>query len=423
MPNNVYIGSRYVPIFDGDWDNTKVYEPLTIVNYNGGSYTSKHTVTAGILPTNTDYWALTGNYNGQISNLQNQIDNIENTEIPAIRSNIGALSDLNTSDKTSIVNAINEVLNDVASVSNRRFILMADSYGGYNNANGKNFMEAARDALGLASADCEILYQSSIGFHDDGFLDLLQTSTISAPDTVTDIIVMTGWNDRSDAHQAALPTNIAAFKAYVTTNFPKASITVGDDAWSPYRYDATENFDTVASNLKKACIKNGVKFADYCNSGMHDSIYYLSDNIHPSADGVDILAMILESVILNGNGLVPRTTTLITMSNMTNYIYCATYSNGVNVWTNPTTAPIISYSGSITINSWTEIGTLTRTGLNVMSSRQQAFMAPCLVDSNHYCVLSFLIQGGKMYVCGEAQSVTTNIRILGANANFEMEYC
>ena len=423
MPNNVYIGSRYVPIFDGNWDNTKTYEPLTIVNYNGGSYTSKQTVPAGTLPTNTTYWALTGNYNGQISNLQNQIDNIENTEIPNIVSSIGTLSDLDTSDKSSIVNAINEVLSDLGSISNRRFILIADSYGNYANANGKNFMEVARDDLGINAADCEILYQSAIGFHDSGFLNLLMTSTISDPDSVTDIIIFTGWNDRADNYQSALKTNIASFKAYVDTNFPNAKITVGDDAWSPYRYDSSENFDTVASNIKKACVANGVTFADYCNSGMHDSIYYLSDNIHPSASGVDILALILESVIVNGNGLIPRTTTLITMSNMTNYLYCATYGNGVNVWTNPTTAPIITFSGSITVNSWTELGTLTRTGLNCMSSRQQAFMAPCLVDNSHYCVLSFLIQGGKMYVCGEAQTVSSSIRILGANANFEMEYC
>ena len=77
MPNNVYIGSRYVPIFDGAWNNTKTYEPLTIVEYGNSSYTSKKSVPAGTLPTNTSYWALTGNYNGQISNLQTQIDAIK----------------------------------------------------------------------------------------------------------------------------------------------------------------------------------------------------------------------------------------------------------------------------------------------------------------------------------------------------------
>ena len=79
MANNVYVGSRYVPIFDGDWNSGKVYEALTIVDYNGSSYTSKRPVPAGTLPTNTTYWALTGNYNGQISNLQNQINDINDT--------------------------------------------------------------------------------------------------------------------------------------------------------------------------------------------------------------------------------------------------------------------------------------------------------------------------------------------------------
>lgn len=419
-----YVGARYVPKFMGTYDATQIYEALCIVdNGLGTSYISKVPTPAGTPLTDTTYWAVYGAASGAIINLQNQIDNIENTEIPAITSSIGNLSDLDTSDQTSIVNAINEVCETIAGLKNRRFILMSDSYGNYQNSDNKNYMEIARDELGINAADCEILYQSAIGFHDSGFLNLLMTSTITDPDTVTDIIIFTGWNDRDDSYQSALKTNIAAFKAYAGTNFPNAKITVGDDAWSPYRYDSSENFDTVASNLKKACVANGVTFADYCNSGMHDSIYYLSDNIHPSTSGVDILALILESVIVNGNGLIPRTTTLITMSNMTNYLYCATYSNGVNVWTNPTTAPIISFTGNITVNSWTEIGTLTRTGLNCMSSRQQSFMAPCWVDSNHYCVLSFLIQGGKMYVCGEAQSVSTSIRILGANANFEMEYC
>lgn len=77
MSNNIYIGSRYVPKFDGDWDNTKSYEPLTIVSYGNNTYTSKIPVPVGILPTDTNYWVLTGNYNGQIINIQNQIDDLK----------------------------------------------------------------------------------------------------------------------------------------------------------------------------------------------------------------------------------------------------------------------------------------------------------------------------------------------------------
>lgn len=63
-----YIGARYVPLFADpiEWDNTKTYEPLTIVYYQGNSYTSRQAVPTGIAITNTDYWALTGNYNAQI---------------------------------------------------------------------------------------------------------------------------------------------------------------------------------------------------------------------------------------------------------------------------------------------------------------------------------------------------------------------
>lgn len=43
MANNIYIGNRYVPVFANpvEWDNLREYEPLTIVTYQGTSYTSK----------------------------------------------------------------------------------------------------------------------------------------------------------------------------------------------------------------------------------------------------------------------------------------------------------------------------------------------------------------------------------------------
>lgn len=63
---NTYVGMRYVPIFDGEWDRTKTYEPLTIVSYQGNSYTSRTFVPTGVDVTNETYWALTGNYNAQV---------------------------------------------------------------------------------------------------------------------------------------------------------------------------------------------------------------------------------------------------------------------------------------------------------------------------------------------------------------------
>ena len=68
-----YIGARYIPLFMGDWDNSNTYEPLSIVSYQGNSYTSRQYVPAGIDITNESYWALSGNYNAQVEAYRQEV--------------------------------------------------------------------------------------------------------------------------------------------------------------------------------------------------------------------------------------------------------------------------------------------------------------------------------------------------------------
>lgn len=100
-----YIGARYVPKIAEpfDWNDQTVYEPLTIVGYNGSSYTSRKTSPAGTPPTDTEYWALTGSLNGYVSELQKQLD--------ALSTKVEAQAQSISSNATEIVN-INNVLND-----------------------------------------------------------------------------------------------------------------------------------------------------------------------------------------------------------------------------------------------------------------------------------------------------------------------
>lgn len=77
-----YIGARYVPKFyensDGtsEWRSGVIYEPLTIVTWNGNSYTSKKPVPAEIGDPSAypEYWAATGNFNEQIQELMQKFD-------------------------------------------------------------------------------------------------------------------------------------------------------------------------------------------------------------------------------------------------------------------------------------------------------------------------------------------------------------
>ena len=78
-----YVGARYVPIFaDAPWSSTNQYEPLTIVLYEGNSYTSRQSVPVGINITNEDFWAQTGNYNAQIEQYRNEVKQL-NSRITA----------------------------------------------------------------------------------------------------------------------------------------------------------------------------------------------------------------------------------------------------------------------------------------------------------------------------------------------------
>lgn len=74
-----YIGARYVPVFANpiEWDNLRSYEALTIVTYQGTSYTSKKNVPVGIDLDNKEYWVATGNYNAQVEIYRKEVSEIK----------------------------------------------------------------------------------------------------------------------------------------------------------------------------------------------------------------------------------------------------------------------------------------------------------------------------------------------------------
>lgn len=76
-----YVGARYVPKFfsnngSSEWLPNTDYEALTIVTYNNSSYTSKVHVpaTIGNPADNKEYWAITGNYNAQVEEYRQAVE-------------------------------------------------------------------------------------------------------------------------------------------------------------------------------------------------------------------------------------------------------------------------------------------------------------------------------------------------------------
>lgn len=82
-PNNIYVGMRYVPIYDGEWSQRKDYESLVIVTYNNDTYISNSPVPANTEITNTTYWSKMYGGNQQLEDVhtlvegfQTQLDNM-----------------------------------------------------------------------------------------------------------------------------------------------------------------------------------------------------------------------------------------------------------------------------------------------------------------------------------------------------------
>lgn len=79
-----YVGARYVPLFGRkgessiEWDDSAPYEPLTVVLYQGNSYTSRQYVPTGVPITNQAYWANTGNYNSQVEAYRQEVVRVSN---------------------------------------------------------------------------------------------------------------------------------------------------------------------------------------------------------------------------------------------------------------------------------------------------------------------------------------------------------
>lgn len=94
MATRQYIGARYVPVIMGPWDAQQEYEPLSVVLYNNSSYTSKRQVPAGIAPTDTAFWALTGNYNAQIDEFAQAFQEYVDTAVRRFNSLVDMVGDM-----------------------------------------------------------------------------------------------------------------------------------------------------------------------------------------------------------------------------------------------------------------------------------------------------------------------------------------
>lgn len=135
-----YIGARYVPLFADplDWSDQKEYEPLTIVYYAGNSYTSRQYVPKGIQITNTDYWALTGNYNAQIEQYRDEVQSFD-TQITENTNSIEQANARITENANGLEQANARITENASDIATKADINHASANNTYGLGNGSLF--------------------------------------------------------------------------------------------------------------------------------------------------------------------------------------------------------------------------------------------------------------------------------------------
>ena len=70
-----YVGMRYLTKFADpiQWDDTRQYEQLTVVQYQGATYVSKQIVPIGIQITDTNYWIRWADFNAQLEQYRQEV--------------------------------------------------------------------------------------------------------------------------------------------------------------------------------------------------------------------------------------------------------------------------------------------------------------------------------------------------------------
>ena len=294
MSNVQYVGPRIVPkpyrnpnTGDASWESDVAYEALMMVTYAGNGYVSAKPVppTVGNPADNPDYWVESADFDAALSDLQERVNNIEDTELPAIR-------------------------NDIDNLSKHNIIFIGDSY------NDAGYMEWV-DKLLAINPNIVNHYDSCIpgtGFlrradtsDGNGFLEdcLKSFDTLSSAikNSITDIIVCGGSNDCLATATGSIQTAISNFVSYANSNYPNAKISIGFIA----RFTKGDGVRTVTKFYDAKFYYHNCSRLANCryitgvDGWMHNDSSQLLDHTHPNSACGSLLARALNDYLEHGS--------------------------------------------------------------------------------------------------------------------------
>ena len=308
-----YVGARYVPVFANplEWSDTREYEPLTIVTYQGNSYTSMQYVPTSISIADTAYWALTGNFNAQVEAYRAEVrafDDRINANAAAINANTAAISE-NAAAISANAAAISANAAAIAQENKDRttnvMLAFGDSYGVDTISQGPVWCEITANKLQATELHNYCVGGATFNTTKEKnfFVQVDKAiSEIKKPEYVKYVGIVGGTNDGSNS----ITNAIVSLVAKINSAFPNAVIGIGLNA---------SKQDILSHGAKQKRIAALNLNDNFATPVFIDSVVYtqladgcmMDDNIHPTAKGSNRIGTLMTCVLKGAIGSVVAT--------------------------------------------------------------------------------------------------------------------
>lgn len=275
---NVYIGARYVPLVMGAWSATVNYEPLSIVTFEGNSYTSKTFVPAGTPVSNKTYWAATGNYNAQVE--------LYRQEVQQISENVA-----------NQLEAYNFKMNYLTP-SQRHILFIGDSF----LVDSPNWATIAASNMQIPTTNYDIIAAGGYGIGANRNILSILTAWVeensSKLSSYTDVITLLGSNDIGVPN---LPQNVSSYYNYLKAKFPQARLYLGMNGFPRKTSTITLQIITTAKEYHDNWIPLGGFWLPNMSSCLMAGNTLKDDAVHPNLTGQTYMGNMLSDILTTGS--------------------------------------------------------------------------------------------------------------------------
>ena len=305
-----YVGARYVPVFADplEWSDQREYEPLTIVTYQGNSYTSMQSVPVGVDISNTAYWTQTGNYNAQIEAYRREVLAYDG-RITANANAIAAETQARINGDNALALRIDSLSKQtpVQNENGRNAVFIGDSFMAPTTSYPQKLAYFTAQLMGWTMYN--YAYGGS-GWVDEAgaamnFYHQIQKAAqqISIPVADVDYIVIGGgfndWNDPTPLTYNQLYSAAIQTIKEARAQFPNAQIIAIPMMFRNYGVDT--HMHDLYSAIVAGIAASGVAVKVIKDAYMWQLGFKNVDGVHPTVDLYKIMAQNVASKVMGGD--------------------------------------------------------------------------------------------------------------------------